>query len=271
MSGLSDSAWEELSAEIDGEPVAEPLPAEPESPGTQAQTAPEATAPDVTEDAPALEASEPIVEAEAATEVDPRQAELDRREAQIAAKEWADAEKERKLAAQWQVWQEQEAEKKSNAVYQELEQVDPDLAKQFLTIKQTDSHKRREAEGRANGAERGLTAAMIALESLVDPAVFQQVLDTTGELVGYDSADQMQSAIQQKRQSAQAADADKALLEKTVRELRLQLSAQERPAHADAVDRGQSGPGSGARIEDATDFDTFFERLTTQRLPQAWQ
>lgn len=264
MSGLSDTAWETLAAEIDGEPVAEPSPAEPESPEALVQTEPESAAPDVIEDAPAVEASEAIATAES------RLAEIEAREAALAQAEQAKAEKDRQVAAQWQAWREQEAEKQSSAYYQELEQVDPDLAKTYLGMRQGIVQQRREAEGRAQGAEHGLTAAMVALEQVVTPEQFQRVLSLTEHLVAYPDAVQMQSAIQQERQRTQSASAEKAALEKTILELRSQLEATSRPALADAVDGAASGAGIGTRIEDAPDFDTFFVRLTGN-LPSTWQ
>ena len=263
MSGLSDTAWETLAAEIDGEPVAEPSPAEPASPEALVQTEPESAAPDVIEDAPAVEATEAIDAAEA------RLAEIEAREAAVAQAEQAKAEKDRRLAAQWQALQEQEAEKRSSAYYQELEQVDPDLAKTYLGMRQGIMQQRREAEGRAQGAEHALTAAMVALEQVVTPEQFQQVLDLTGHLVAYPDAIQMQSAIQQERQRTQSADAEKQALQRTITELRSQLEATSRPALADAVDGAASGAGIGTRIEDAPDFDTFFGQLTGT-LPAHW-
>jgi len=49
MSGLSDTAWDELAAAIDGDVVAEPSPAEPAAPEADAQTATDQTAPDVSD------------------------------------------------------------------------------------------------------------------------------------------------------------------------------------------------------------------------------
>lgn len=264
MSGLSDSAWEELAAEIDGPAAAEPLPAEPDSPEALAQTAPDASAPDVTEDAPAEQAAEPA-------ESDPRIAELEAREAAIAQREQDEAEKQRVLAAQWLAWQEQEAEKRSNAYYQKLvEENGEDVANEFMGLQRTNLQMRREAENRAFGAEHGLTAAMIALEQVVTPEQFQQILGLTENLVTYPDATQMQAAIQQERQRTQTASAELRALQETVRELRSRLDAQERPRAADAVDGGQGGPGSGTSLADEPDFDTFFGRLT-QTLPQSWQ
>ena len=254
MSGLSDTAWDELIAVIDGEPAAEPSPAEPEAPEAQAQTVTEQTAPDGDD---ADVAAEPVAE----EEPDAKAADLAAREAALAERERAEAEKQREAQARYLAWQEQEAEKKSNAYFQELEQVDPDLAKQYLGFRQGVMQQRREAEARANGAEHGLTAAMIALEQVVGPEQFQQVLELTGHLVSYPSADQMQSALMQERQRIDKDSAEKAALQNTIRELRARVEAQERPAAADAVDRGAAGPGTGTRLEDAPDFDTFFEQL----------
>jgi hypothetical protein len=263
MQGLSDSAFEELSAEIFGEEAAEPSPVEPESPEANVQTVPETATPDVAE--------EPVTaEAEPVAEVDPRQAEIERREQALAEREAQEQQRQQQLAAQWQQFQEQEAEKQSNAYYQELEAVDPDLAKNYLGLRQSIQQKRREAEQRAYGAEQGLTAAMIALEATVSPEVFQQVLQVTEHLAGYPDANQMQAVIAQERQRATAESAEKQALEATIKELRSRLDAQERPALADAVDRGSSGPGAGTRLEDAPDFDTFFEQFS-QTLAPAWR
>ena len=253
MSGLSDSAWDELAAVIDGEPAAEPSPAEPETPEALVQTDAEQTAPDG-QDAPAV--AEPVVE-----DADPRLAEIEAREAALAERERAEAQQRAEAQARYAAWQEQEAEKRSNAYYQELEQVDPELAKQYLGFRQGIVQQRREAETRANAAELGLTAAMIALEQVIGEEQRQQVLDLTSHLVTYGSADQMQAALMQERQRVQRDSAEKAALQKTIQELRARIDAQERPAAADAVDRGAAGPGTGQRPEDASDFNTFFERL----------
>lgn len=263
MSGLSDSAFEELSAEIFGDAAAEPSPVEPESPEANVQTEPEPTAPDVAEESLAAEAAESV-------EPDPRQAEIERREAALAEREAAEAQRQLELATKWQQFQEQQAEQQSNAYYQELEAVDPDLAKNYLGLRQSIQQKRREAEARAYGAEQGLTAAMIALESTLPPETFQQVLELTEHLAGYPDAQQMQAAIAQERQRVQAVDAEKQALQATIKELRSRLDAQERPALADAVDRGQTGAGTGTRLEDAPDFDTFFEQFS-QTLAPTWR
>ena len=119
---------------------------------------------------------------------------------------------------------------------------------------------RRQAEQRANGAEHGLTAAMVALEH-INPEVFQQVLEATERLVGYPDATQMQAALAQEREQATKQNAEIAKLTQMVRELRSQVEAKSRPEIADAVDRGQAGPATGLRPQDAPDFDGFFERL----------
>lgn len=254
MSELSDTAWETLTAAIDGEPAAEPSPAEPDAPEADAQTVTDQTAPDGVEEPAA-------VEPDADPEPDAKAAELAAREAALAERERAEAQAKAEAQARYLAWQEQEAEKKSNAYYQELEQVDPDLAKQYLGFRQGVLQQRREAEARANGAEHGLTAAMIALEQVVGPEQFQQVLELTGHLVSYQSADQMQNALMQEKRRAAEQSAEKAALQNTIRELRAQIEAKNRPAEADAVDRGAAGPGSGTRLQDAPDFGTFFEQL----------
>lgn len=269
MSGLSDSAWEELAAAIDGPEVAEPSPAEAVAPEALVQTEPESTAPDVIEDVPTeAVATEPVV---TEPEPDPRLAEIEARERAVADAEAREAAKQRELAARWQQWQEQEAEKKSTAYYQQLvEENGQEVADQYMQMRQGVLQQRRDAESRASGAERGLTAAMIALEQVVSPEQFQQVLSLTENLVTLPDANQMQSAIQQERQRTQSANAEKTALEQTIRELRSQLDATSRPVNADAVGGGAGGPGHGARIEDAPDFDTFFGQLTGT-LPAQWQ
>lgn len=265
MSGLSDSAWEELSAAIDGDGAAEPSPVEPEAPEALVQTEPEPTAPDVIEDAPTEEVS-----AAQPDEPDPRLAELEAREAAIAEREARDAAARAQLLAQMQAAQEMEAEKRSNAYYQELEQLDPDLAKTYLGMRQGILQQRREAEQQRVAAERGLTAAMVAAEAVLGAEQFQNLLSLTENLVTYEDAQQMQWAIQQERQRLQSADAEKQALEKTIKELRSQLEAKERPVLADAVDGGSTGPGHGARLEDAPDFDTFFDQFSSS-LPSYWR
>lgn len=254
MSGLSDSDWEEFAAVIDGEPAAEPSPAEPETPQTQAQTATEQTAPDGPD---AIGAAEPAVE-----EPDPRIAEIEAREAALAERERVEALQRQEAQARYQAWQEAEAEKRSNAYYQQLvEENGQEVANQYLAMRQGVVQQRRDAEARANGAELGLTAAMIALEQVVGPEQVQQVLELTGHLVTYQSADQMQSVLMQERQRIERDSAEKQAMQRTIMELRARVEAQERPAAADAVDRGAAGPGTGNRPEDASDFNTFFERL----------
>ena len=254
MSGLSDTDWENLVAVIDGEPAAEPSPAEPETPQAQAQTDAEETTPDGTD---ADVAAEPAVE-----EPDPRETDLAAREAALAERERAEAEKQRDAQARYAAWQEQEAEKKSNAYYQELEQVDPDLAKQYLGFRQGVMQQRRDAEARANGAETGLTATAIAAEYVLGKEKFQQIMDLAGHLLNYPNPDAMQQALVQERQRIDKDSAEKAAMQQTIKELRAQIEARERPAAADAVDRGAAGPGTGARLQDATDFNDFFELLT---------
>jgi hypothetical protein len=263
MSGLSDTAFEEILAETYGEGAAEPSPAEPDSPEANVQTAPESATPEIEPEDTLAVAGEPP------TEPDPRQAELDRREQVLAEREAQEAQKQQQLAARWQQLQEQEAEKQSNAYYQELSEVDPELAKNYMGLRQSIQQKRREAEQRAYGAEHGLTAAMIALET-VNPDAFQQVLELTEHLVAYPDANQMQAAIAMERQRITAQTEKEAILEKTIKELRTRLDAQERNPLADAVDRGSSGPGRGTKLEDAPDFDTFFEQFS-QTLSPTWR
>ena len=268
MAGLSDSAWEALAAEIDGPAVAEPSPAEPASPEALVQTDASATAPEESG-----VATEPVAEAPATqTETpDPRLADLEAREAALAERERAEAQRQREIAAKWQAFQEQEANKQAAAYYQELvDEAGQETADKFKEFRQGIVTQRRQAEARAEGAERGLVAAMIALENEVDPATFQRILDVTGELVNYADAEQMQSAIQQRKQQQAAQSAELTAAMETIKELRARLDAQERPANADAVDRGMAGPGSGTKIEDAPDFDTFFGQLTST-LPASWQ
>jgi hypothetical protein len=264
MSGLSDTAFEEILAETYGDVAAEPSPVEPESPEANVQTESETATPD--------EATEPLAASEEApvAEVDPRQAEIERREQALIEREAQESQRQLAIAAQWQQFQEKKAEEQSIAYAKELAEVDPALAQTYVAIKQSDSQKRRDAEQRAYGAEQGLTAAMIALETSVSPEVFSQVLQLTEHLAGYPDANQMQAAIAQERQRATAQSEKEAVLEATIKELRLKLDAQDRPVLADAVDRGSSGPGSGTRLEDAPDFDTFFEQFS-QTLAPAWR
>ena len=254
MSALSETAWEELAAAIDGDVVAEPSPAEPAAPEVQAQTVSEQTAPDESE---AAVAAEPVVE-----EADPRSVELEAREAALAERERAEAQQKAEAAARYAAWQEQEAEKQSNAHYRQLvEESGQEVADQYLAIKRFDVQRRRDAEQRADGSERGLTATAIAAEYVLGAEKFQQIMDLAGHLLTYGDATAMQNALAQERQRIDRDSAEKAALQKTIMELRAQIEARERPAAADAVDRGAAGPGSGTRLEDAPDFDTFFSQL----------
>jgi hypothetical protein len=261
MQGLSDTAFEELTAEIFGDEAAEPSPVEPESPEANVQTAPDTATPEIE--------AEDALSTEPVAEVDPRQAEIERREQALAEREAQEAQRQQQLAAQWQQLQEREAEKQSNAYYQELEQVDPELAKNYLGLRQSIQQKRREAEQRANGAELGLTAWSVALET-ISPEVFQQTVELTEHLVGYGSVEQMQAAIAMEKQRLTQQSQKEAALEKTIKELRTRLDAQQRDPLADAVDRGSSGPGMGTKLEDAPDFDTFFEQFS-QTLAPSWR
>jgi hypothetical protein len=255
MAGLSDTDWESLVAVIDGEPAAEPSPAEPEAPQAQAQTDTEEPAPDASD---ADVAAEPAVE-----EPDPRQAELDAREAALAERERAEAQQKAEAAARYAAWQEQQAEKRSNEHYQQLaDEYGKEVADQYLEIKRFDVQRRREAEQRADGSERGLTATAIAAEYVLGQERFQQIMELAGHLLTYGDADAMQNALRQERQRIDQDSAEKAAMQKTIMELRAQIEARERPAAADAVDRGAAGPGTGARLQDATDFNDFFELLT---------
>ena len=254
MSGLSESDWNELSAAIDGDGAAEPSPAEPAAPEVQAQTVSEQTAPDASE---ADVAAEPDAE-----EPDPRIAELAAREAALAERERAEAQQKAEAAARYAAWQEQEAEKQSNAHYRQLvEESGQEVADQYLAIKRFDVQRRRDAEQRADGSERGLTATAIAAEYVLGQEKFQQIMDLAGHLLTYGDATAMQNALAQERQRIDQDSAEKAAMQKTIMELRAQIEARERPAAADAVDRGAAGPGSGTRLEDAPDFDTFFSQL----------
>ena len=255
MSGLSESDWNELSAAIDGDGAAEPSPAEPAAPEVQAQTVSEQTAPDASEATVA-------VEPEAEPEPDPRIAELAAREAALAERERAEAQQKAEAAARYAAWQEQEAEKQSNAHYRQLvEESGQEVADQYLAIKRFDVQRRRDAEQRADGSERGLTATAIAAEYVLGQERFQQIMELAGHLLTYGDADAMQNALRQERQRIDQDSAEKAELQRTITELRAHIAAKERPAAADAVDRGAAGPGSGTRLEDAPDFDTFFSQL----------
>ena len=254
MSALSETAWEELAAAIDGDVVAEPSPAEPAAPEAHAQTVSEQPAPDESE---ADVAAEPDAE-----EPDPRIAELAAREAALAERERAEAQQKAEAAARYAAWQEQEAEKQSNAHYRQLvEESGQEVADQYLAIKRFDVQRRRDAEQRADGSERGLTATAIAAEYVLGAEKFQQIMDLAGHLLTYGDATAMQNALAQERQRIDRDSAEKAALQKTIMELRAQIEAKGRPAEADAVDRGAAGPGSGTRLEDAPDFDTFFSQL----------
>ena len=252
MSGLSDSVFEELTAEIFGDPAAEPSPVESESPEADAQIEPETTTPDPTTEEPTADEPDPYAEREAA---------LARREQEIAEREQAQTEKRNAVISQWEAWQDQQAEQKASAYYQQLtDDFGPEIADQYKALRTTDLQRRQQAEQRANGAEHGLTAAMIALEH-INPEVFQQVLAATEQLVQYPDAQQMQAAILAEQEQATQQNAEIVELKNVVRELRSKIEAQGRPGFADAVDRGQAGPAAGLRPEDAPDMDGFFERL----------
>lgn len=255
MSELPDSVFEELTAGLFEDPVAEPSPAEPEPPEANA------IEPDVPPSDPSVEAepTEPV--AAEPDPIDERLAAIEERERLIAQREQEQTEQRNKVIAQWQAWQEQQAEQKASAYYQQLtDEYGPEVAEQYKTLRTTDLQMRRQAEQRATGAEHGLTAAMVALEH-INPEVFQQVLEATERLVGYPDATQMQAALAQEREQATKQNAEIAKLTQMVRELRSQVEAKSRPEIADAVDRGQAGPATGLRPQDAPDFDGFFERL----------
>lgn len=255
MSELPDSVFEELTAGLFEDPVAEPSPAEPEPPEANA------IEPDVPPSDPSVEAepTEPV--AAEPDPIDERLAAIEERERLIAQREQEQTEQRNKVIAQWQAWQEQQAEQKASAYYQQLtDEYGPEVAEQYKTLRTTDLQMRRQAEQRANGAEHGLTAAMVALEH-INPEVYEQVLAATERLVEFPDANQMHAALAQEREQATKQNAEIAKLTQMVRELRSQVEAKSRPEIADAVDRGQAGPATGLRPQDAPDFDGFFERL----------
>lgn len=257
MSGLSDSVFEELTAEIFGEPAAEPSPVEPESPEANAQIDPETTTSDTTDE---ILSTEPEPEPEP-DPTESRLAELEQREQELTRREQEQTEQRNRVIAQWQAWQDQQAEQRAEAYYQQLaDEHGQEIADQYKTLRTTDLQRRKEAEQRANGAEHGLTAAMIALEH-TDPEVFQRVLAMTERLVQYPDPVQMQQAILSEQEQANQQNAKIVELEQVVRELRSKIEAQARPAAADVVDGAPAGPATGLRPEDAPDFDGFFERL----------
>ena len=256
MTGLSDSAFEELTAEIFGEPDAEPSPSESDSPEAIVQTEPEPTAPESQESAP----DSPL---DRERELDARERALAEREAELFEQGQRQVEQRNRVMAEWQSWQDRQAEQRASEYYQQLsDEYGPEVANQYQALRTTDLQRRQQAEQRAYGAEHGLTAAMIAMESVVAPEEFQRVLELTGVLVGQQDANQMQMAIQQERDRQAASNAEVQALQNEIRTLRMRVEAQNRPAAADAVDRGQAGSGVGTRLEDAPDFDALFSQLT---------
>lgn len=256
MTGLSDSDFDDLTADLFGEPAAEPSPAEPESPAAISQTEPEVTASDIQEPEP-----DPVG-AEAEAEPDPRLAEIERREAELLQREVALTEQRNRAFAQLEAMRERQIEQAASEYYQQLtDEYGPEVAEQYKALRTTDLQRRQQAEQRAIGAEHGLTAAMIALE-YTNPEVFQQVLEVTSHLVQYSDANQMQQALQQERDRQVSSNAEIQALQDEIRTLRMRVEAQDRPVLADAVDRGHAGAAIGKRLEDAPDFDTFFELLT---------
>ena len=256
MTGLSDTDFDDLTADLFGEPAAEPSPAEPESPAAISQTEPEVTASDIQEPEP-----DPVV-AEAEAEPDPRLAEIERREAELLQREVALTEQRNRAFAQLEAMRERQIEQAASAYYQQLtDEHGPEVAEQYKALRTTDLQRRQQAEQRANGAEHGLTAAMIAVESLMSPEQFQQVLALTSNLVGYQDANQMQQALQQERDRQVSSNAEIQALQDEMRTLRMRLEAKDRDELADAVDRGTAAPAIGLRAEDATDMETFYERL----------
>ena len=152
----------------------------------------------------------------------------------------------------------------ATAFYKQLEDTDPDMARQWLGQRTGMLQQVQQAEQVRVGTLNGAAAMHLAMEDVLgDQALVQQVVARSRELLATGGLPQMQQAVQMKRQAAQNTSVEGTALKAQLKEANLKLAArQRRQSGVDRVDPAQGKAVRGKNPADAETFDDFWESIS---------
>lgn len=151
----------------------------------------------------------------------------------------------------------------AQALYKQLEEVDPQMAQQYLGQRTGLMQRAQNAEQQRLGTLNGAAAMHLAMEDVLgDSAVVQQVVARSRELLATGGLRQMQMAVQTRQQAAAQQTQREAALAEENRTLKLQLAArQRRQSGVDRVDPAQGRSIRGKTAAETETFDDFWEEI----------
>lgn len=146
-----------------------------------------------------------------------------------------------------------------NELLKETAEIDPQLAKQWNDTRVGLIQGAQAAQQETVGYQHGMAAMHLAMVDLLGEENVQQVVARARELAAQPGLEQMQYAVQTRKQSATQVNSRIAELEKQNRVLQLQVAARQKNPAAEVVDSTPVRRGKVTRPEDAENMDQFFE------------
>ena len=152
----------------------------------------------------------------------------------------------------------------AKAFHQQLTDIDPQLAQQWLGQRTGMFQQVQNAEAQRVGTLNGAAAMHLAMvDVLGDEATVQQVIARSRELLATGGLPQMQQAVMQRKQFAQQKTQREAALEQQVKELQLKVAARGRKASGvDRVDATRAQAVRAKSAEETETFDDFWDQIS---------
>jgi YesN/AraC family two-component response regulator len=138
-------------------------------------------------------------------------------------------------------------------------EIDPELAKQWNANRVGLIQQTQAAQQETVGYQHGMAAMHLAMVDVLGEENVAPVIARARELAAQPGLEQMQYAVQTRKQSSTQVNARIAELEKQNRVLQLQVAARQKNPAAELVDSTPVRRGKVTRPEDAENMDQFFE------------
>ena len=144
-----------------------------------------------------------------------------------------------------------------------MQEIDPDLAQQWLGQRTGLIQRMQETEQVRTGTLTGAAAMHLAMvDVLGDEATVRQIVERSRQLLATGSLPAMQQTVAQRRQAAQQQTVREAALAEENRTLKLQLAARGRNPAADRVDGTRAkAAGHGGDPTKAKNFDEYWQMV----------
>ena len=152
------------------------------------------------------------------------------------------------------------SEADANALFQQLQELDPQVAQQYHGQRVGLIQQARNAQAEMTRWQHSMAALHLAMADEVDPETLARIVARGEELVRQPGLDQMQGAVTSRRQVRQESSQREAALAQQIKDLQLQIAANKRiTSGVDRVDTTQAKTPRAKSPADAENMDDFFE------------